>query len=431
MANIWVSSVDGDNGNAGTYDAPKANLFGAAAIASAGDNIYIEYLSNSAYAATTIILLPDKVKVISVDTWDREAVSEPSPVYRKGATESCEGGTTGSVETRQGGDFMGVIFKPGTGAGHIQIAVSPSHNCHNTFTDCDFICLGSYSIYLGPSYRNGFHYIEFKDCNFYLGNHSNSRLRINGNVRIISGALLGYSTPATAITREGYTGPDCFIENFDASIFGAGKYLLDMSSTATKRTFFKNCIIGSGCTLTTGTPLSGAAEAEFVNVASGATNYDYRFQNFTGSIYSETIIVNGASVSRRMVSTALADYFKPLILEGLFIYNPDTGSEKTVTVELVTDNVTLTDKDIWLEVEYLSSASYPLGSVVHTRPDIFATGTNLTVSSVGWTTTGLSTPVKQKLTASFTPQMAGPVKVRVCLAKASTTVYVDPKITIS
>jgi hypothetical protein len=291
--------------------------------------------------------------------------------------------------------------------------------------------LGSYSIYLGGSYRNGIIYMSFRDCNFYLGNHANSRIRLQNNGRIINGAILGYSTPTAIFTREGYGGPDAFIDNFNASIFGSGKALLDVSSTGTKRTFFRNCRLGSSCALTTGTPKKGASEAEFVNCAAGAVNYDYRFQNFAGDIYSEATIVYGATISRRLVSTANADYFSTLMLDGLFIYNSAVGSSKTVTVELVTDNVTLTDKDIWLEVEYLSSASYPIGSVVHTRPDIFATGTNLTVSSVGWTTTGLSTPVKQKLTASFTPQMAGPVKVRVCLAKASTTVYVDPKITIS
>ena len=43
----------------------------------------------------------------------------------------------------------------------------------------------------------------------------------------------------------------------------------------------------------------------------------------------------------------------------------------------------------------------------------------------------MSNPNKQKISVSFTPQMKGAVHVKVCLAKASTTVYVDPYITLS
>jgi hypothetical protein len=42
-----------------------------------------------------------------------------------------------------------------------------------------------------------------------------------------------------------------------------------------------------------------------------------------------------------------------------------------------------------------------------------------------------ATPVKQRLQFTFTPQIAGRVRGQVRLGKPSTTVYVDPVITIT
>ena len=114
--------------------------------------------------------------------------------------------------------------------------------------------------------------------------------------------------------------------------------------------------------------------------------------------------------------------------EGAF-WNTATGSSKTLTLYCVTDNVTLTDADIWVEVEYLGSSATPLASLASSAPaTILTTASNLSTTTEAWTTTGLATPVKQKMTVSFTPQMIGPARWKVKVAKASTTVYVCPVI---
>jgi hypothetical protein len=433
MKNIWVCSNDGDNENAGTYDLPKKDLAGASLIADLGDTIYISYLSDSGYTVSKTITLPLKITVISVDEWDREAVSEPTPIYRKGAIEGPTGSASASLEIIGGGDFMGVIFKTGTGAGHIYFNRSGSYNHIVSAFECEFHIAGSYSLYLGPSYRNGYVSIILKNCDYYLGNHANSRIRIQGNVKINGGSVLGYSTPTSVFTREGYSGPDCFIENFDASIFGAGKSLLNMGSTAKKSTFFRNCKIGVGCSLTTGTPNEAGAEAEFVNVSDDYINYDYRFQNALGNIYSEPIIKNndGADISRKLVSSVEADYFSPLILDNLFIYNDEIENDVSVEIEILTDNITLNIKDLWLEIEYLGDENSPLGFIETLQPDYFSAGENLSLSSADWADDTLGTPVKQLISATINPKMCGPIKVRLCLAKPLTTIYIDPKIKIS
>jgi hypothetical protein len=114
------------------------------------------------------------------------------------------------------------------------------------------------------------------------------------------------------------------------------------------------------------------------------------------------------------------------------IRNTTTGSAVTVTIDVLRDNATnMTNKDMWLEVMYLGDSSTPLASFQGRASgtggrldDINASATDLASSSATWTTTGMSNPNKQKITATFTPQQAGWCLIKVCLA-ANSVVYVD------
>ena len=121
-----------------------------------------------------------------------------------------------------------------------------------------------------------------------------------------------------------------------------------------------------------------------------------------------------------------------MVSPEIVVWNDTTGAAKTVTVEIVTDGVTLTDGECWLEVMYLGTSGVPLGTLIRdAKADVLASAANQTSSSETWTTTGLTTPIKQKLSVTFTPQEKGFFIARVVLAKPSTTVYVDPKLTVT
>lgn len=115
--------------------------------------------------------------------------------------------------------------------------------------------------------------------------------------------------------------------------------------------------------------------------------------------------------------------FESFPLGGDFV--AATGSSISQTVELLTDGVTLTDQDAWLDLEYLGTSGNPLGIVATTFSGLFATGTNLTSSSVNWAA-GPASPVKQKITISFTPQQKGLYRLVLRVARTSTVVYVSP-----
>ena len=80
----------------------------------------------------------------------------------------------------------------------------------------------------------------------------------------------------------------------------------------------------------------------------------------------------------------------------------------------------------------LGSGSFPISTFANdAKADTLATAAKQTTSSVTWTTTGLTTPVKQKLSKAVTISEKGLVRISIKLAKASTTMYVCPKIAVS
>lgn len=177
------------------------------------------------------------------------------------------------------------------------------------------------------------------------------------------------------------------------------------------------------------------------NCDSGNTNYRLSIASYAGNITDETTLVKtgGATdgttgISWKCVTTANADdLVSPLKTDWMAVWNDTTGSSKTITVDILHDSATsLTDGDVWLEVEYLGTSSYPLAIIAtDQRSSILATPADQSSSSATWTTTGMSNANKQKLEVTLTPQIKGVVRCRVNVAKASYTIYVDPEPVIS
>lgn len=182
------------------------------------------------------------------------------------------------------------------------------------------------------------------------------------------------------------------------------------------------------------------------NCDSGDTNYRLWVEDYAGSVKHETTIVRtgGASdgtttISWRMATTANAEY--PVVLmcsPEIVAWNDTTGSSVTATIEIVHDSMgagsgsKFQDDEIWLEVMYLGTSGFPLGSWIRDcKADVLAAATNQDDSTETWTTTGLTTPVKQKLSVTITPQEKGFIHARVVMAKASKTCYICPKLTVA
>jgi hypothetical protein len=129
-----------------------------------------------------------------------------------------------------------------------------------------------------------------------------------------------------------------------------------------------------------------------------------------------------------MVSSAGARVARPLVYDIMF-WN-ETLNALNLACEVVSDGVTFKDDELWMEVDAMTNSGTPWGSITKDRiSTILTTPANQTTSSETWTTTGLTTPTKQKLEVSVTPAEKGWVRCRICLAKPSSTVYICPLIT--
>ena len=439
MANPgYVRSIDGsDADNGSTWALANATLAGGFTDAAAGDRIWISGNHAETQASAMTLTAPGTAASPNEVLCGDDAAEPPTALA-----------TTGTIST--------------TGANNISFA---------GFAYCRGISfrVGSSTFSASLNWQSGNPYWwKCESCEFYLsGSGVNARINIGNNAATIDDGLVEWvncsvrfsnanqgivcrtplnwrggsvSSAGTApnalfvAANNGVQTQEVLVENVDLSYVTGS--LVDVSAAARTRFRFLNCKLGSGVSITTGTnPGQGGPEIVLVNCDSGDTQYRYRKHNYRGDEYHETTVVRtgGASdgttsFARKIVSSANAKFIAPYESEVMSVWC-DSLTSTTLTVEVVTDNVTLTDEEAWIDVSYQGTSGFPLGVLVSdAKADILASAANQTTSSVTWTTTGLTTPVKQKLAVTFTPSEKGWALVRVNLAKASTTMYYCPKV---
>lgn len=248
-------------------------------------------------------------------------------------------------------------------------------------------------------------------------------------------ALVGATFPTTLFAGTNPTLAQ--LDGVDLSALGSGKTIFGVT-VGCGRNFIKNCKLGSSVTISGTQPIGNGPIDLLISDSADTHNRQERY-SAQGTLSTETTIVrtSGASdgdtsIAWKVITTTSAKWGHPFECFEMGIWNTAVGSSKTATVEIVNDGTTLQDDDIWMDVEYLGTSGSPLASKASTRSaDVLNAGTNLTTSGATWTTTGLSSPVKQYMQATFTPQEIGMIRIKVYVAKASKTIYIDPKITIA
>lgn len=445
MADIYVRSTDGsDSDNGSTWALAKATLAGAAAIDAAGDTVYVSQAhAGSASSSTTYALAgtpSNPVRVLCVND-----AAEPPTALATTATITTTG--TSSITITGSAYVYGLTMNTGTGTGSSTISLNTAAAASiQSYEQCAFNAVSTGT--------NGHVYVnadgiqsqrtDWRNCNLSFANTA-SRLRVCGEFNWRGGSLTaGVAVPNALLTFRGASSDRPALartEGVDLSQLGSGKALVDLASFKVGEAWFIDCKLGSAVSATTGSWEGPGGHVYIHNSDSADTNYRREQHGYEGSVYTETTVVRtgGATigstgVSFRMVSSANARYpMLPLrtFTEGA-IWSDATGSSKTVTLEVVTDGVTLKDDECWLEVSYLGTSGVPLATLASdAKAGVLTTAANQASSSVGWTTTGLSSPVKQKLEVSFTPQEVGAYRIAVVLAKPSTTVYFCPAFTVT
>jgi hypothetical protein len=175
--------------------------------------------------------------------------------------------------------------------------------------------------------------------------------------------------------------------------------------------------------------------------SSSSQSYQFYERGLRGLSQHETTIVRtgGASngdtpFSCKMASSALfvKDNLQGLALPSIPIAGWLSGdASQTITVEGITDSAAnLQNDEVWMEVVYPADGTSGLGALASTKCAMLGTPADLASSTIAWTTTGITNVNKFKFTATIDPGKVGPVEVIIYLAKANTTIYIDPVITV-
>lgn len=437
MADIFCDFTSGDDADDGSTRAlAKKTLAAALTAAGAGGRVGVKNDSAETQASAMTLTSPgttaSPTQVLCID-WTSDMFG--SNAVTTGATVS----TTGASNIAFNGFAycVGIVFTAGDSTNAADFQVTNGTNGQWVFENCGLTLggnnAGSDFIFGSSALITDSAILKNTTLTF---SHTSNRCLIRTGFLMEGGSIAG-TIPTTVFhtgSLSGGTGRKVF-RGVDLSAAGTGKNLVNVSG-ARILWHFENCKLGASVALTTGSiDARGGTTIAFVNCDSADTNYRYHRQDYDGTISQESTIVRtgGASdgttpISRKMVSTADAKFYSPLFFDVMF-WN-ETLSALSLAAEVVSDNVTFTNSELWMEVEALTNTGFPYASFTNDRAaSSLATPANQTTSSVDWTTTGLTTPVKQKLEVSVTPAEKGWIRCRIYLAKASSTVYVCPLIT--
>lgn len=441
MADRYVRSTDGSDADGGTtWALAKATLTGVAAIDTAGDNIYVSDNHAESTAGAVALnfagTLASPTRLLCVDD-----SAEPPTALATTASVAA----TGSVNMNINGNLYayGIFFN----CPNILTLCGSAANTVQTYERCKFKvdASGSAGALWLASGNNITAKTTLIDCVFEFGHVNNTPITCFGDGVIRGGSFAsGSATPGNGVFQLAgdRTAGRLVADGLDFSNLSSSMILFRGGSTpvSSGKCVVRNCKLPASWagSLMTAAPNAPGQRYEMWNCDSGDTNYRLWIADYAGEITTTSAIYRdafsgGTKHSWVMASSANAEY--PLIrLESpeLFADNATVGSSVTFTVEIVTDGVTLKDDECWLELMYLGSSGVPLGTwVSDCKADVMATAANQATSTESWTTTGLGSPTKQKLSVTVTPQEAGYAIGRVVLCKASTTVRVDPELVVS
>ncbi len=204
--------------------------------------------------------------------------------------------------------------------------------------------------------------------------------------------------------------------------------LLNSSVSMTTGTInsLRTRVLMSGCDDTTGNKLY---RLEYVDFWGSTVHDDATFRTTGGASDGTT------PISLKMVSTANAVEFseptKSLPIPGKWI---DSTGSKTFTVNCLWDSaIDIQNDEVWLELEFLEAAADTDSAFADDRSaDILAAPADQTTNAVPWTISPSMTNANEfEVSVTVTVNRVGPVIARVCLAKPSTTIFVDPKIEVT
>jgi len=295
---------------------------------------------------------------------------------------------------------------------------------------------GASVLHLGETSTGLIFSVDFFNTSVAIG-AAGATISLNtGQITILGGSITG--TAPTTLFIQGASGVALnrilMVDGCDLSLVSGNIYSMSDRTGDGSTIIFRHCKRHASSTMWANTPSSASGIFRAIRCSSDTANYHYSEKGYYGTIDDDnaTYLNGGASdgttvASRKMVSTANSKQAQPLYSPWMQYWNDVTGAV-TLTVQVFRDSVTnLKDNEVWLEVMYPSSAATPISSLISDASAILGAGADQDASAETWTNSA-SNPNAQQLVVTPTIGMKGVILARVCLAKASTTLWYNHRV---
>jgi hypothetical protein len=452
MANRYVRHTSSNTSPYDTWAKAATTIVSAVTGESAGDVIYVSQVHSESSATQQNIALAgtaaSPVKVIC----GNDSAEPPTAT----ATTAVVTTTNGNAITVTGfGYLYGITFNIGSGVNNVTSTQFGDGGTYQEYEDCAFNIVatgGNAPIALGTIANTQPTRVIWRNCTAKIAASAQGIVGSLCTFEWYGGSVSSGSSAATSgFFRTNASGEHNELRVLGVNLehVGVTGYLCGKISLSVLRVKFINCKIPAFTTggLYTGT-LEPSDRIELYNCDSADTNYRLWIADLWGEITSDISVYNDAGAddgsaqgfSWKMVSTANAEFPHQTLVSGEIVkWNDTTTGTLTATVEIVHNsqgsgtNGALRDDEIWLEVMCMDPGATPVGKWQSDRCanlNLNSNAADQDSSAAAWTgdAAGWDT---QKLSVSFTPKEKGFVHARVCLAKASATVYIDPLLTIA
>lgn len=369
MANPgYVRSTDGNDADTGaTWALANATLTGGMTDAAAGDRVWVSQAHAETTAGAVTIAMPGTAANPTQILCGNDA-AEPPTSLTTGA--SISNSSSGGQTIAGSGYIRGITHNVGFSTASNTFNAAAVGGETQSFDTCQMLLVATGAaggIITGVASSSASSFASFKDCTFKFAATGQDWLLRHGTLRINGGGVDATSADVTQFFTVSGVAIDVHVTNFSFSEL-ANTFSLIGSAAWEGRLVIENCKMPSGWTGTIGRPTSPFAAIMILNCDDGDTNYDVIVVQFAGDMFIDTglyftgtdgIKLNTALVpfSRKIVTTADADHIvSPFRGLPTYYINESTTSQ-TITLEIIHNHTAnLTERDIYLEVEYPDTA---------------------------------------------------------------------------
>jgi hypothetical protein len=353
-----------------------------------------------------------------------------------GATVTASGLATMSIRARVNAYYNGIAFVQTTVGGNITFNdLNSTVDKTAYYKNCTFYVNQANGV---GGFAANTQRVVFDNTTVQFGNTAHSIGFANAELMWINtpSAVAGAIFPTSLFIPPGTNVQNAVtLRGVDLSAM-TGTLIAPSVANAGNRYLFDSCRIASAVTRYAGA-LNTTDIVEFVNCYDGTNIISESYQPAGAVTTERTITLAGGATddvgiySHKLVSgTNIDKYNNTLNGFWLDVEYQTTGSSKTATVEIIS-SASLNNDEISLLLEYQGTSGSSLASIATSLPATpLTTASAIATSTATWNSSP-GTPVKQQLSVTFTPQLAGRVRGQVRLGKSSTTVYVNPVITIA